>query len=109
MSQLWVVGAGKGGIGKTFVSSSLGITLSKLNFKVLIVDFDMSGANLHTTFGLKLSDKNLRMFFDDGRPMEELIQATEIPKVSYLQGFWDSWAPSDVSIEDTQKIVAACR
>lgn len=109
MSQLWVVGAGKGGIGKTFVSSSLGITLSKLNFKVLIVDFDMSGANLHTTFGLKLSDKNLRMFFDDGRPMEELIQTTEIPKVSYLQGFWDSWAPSDVSVDDTQKLMTACR
>lgn len=109
MAQLWVVGAGKGGIGKTFVSSSLGITLSKLNFKVLLVDFDLSGANLHTTFGLQLSDKNLRMFFDEGRPVEELIQPTEIPKVSYLQGFWDSWAPSDVGVADTEKLVAACR
>jgi flagellar biosynthesis protein FlhG len=41
--------------------------------------------------------------------VEELIQTTEIPKVSYLQGFWDSWAPSDIGVADTEKLISTCR
>lgn len=91
-AQVWVVGAGKGGVGKTFISSSLGITLAKLNHKVLLIDFDISGANLHTTFGLSLNEKNLRLFFEEGKNLADLAQETEIPKLSYVQGFWDYWS-----------------
>ena len=36
-AKIFAVGAGKGGVGKTFISSSLAITLTKLNFSVLIL------------------------------------------------------------------------
>ena len=43
-TKLWVVASGKGGVGKTFVASSVGITLSKLGHSVVIIDLDLSGA-----------------------------------------------------------------
>ena len=108
-AKLWAVGAGKGGVGKTFVASSLGITLSKLNHKVLLVDFDLTGANLHTTFGLSPSKNNLFSYFSGESKLEDLVQQTNIPKVFLLQGFWDSWSPADISLDQTKKIILDCQ
>ncbi len=108
-AKLWVVGAGKGGVGKTFITSSLAITLSKLNHRVLLVDFDLSGANLHSTFGLKLSEVNLNSYFKQEAGLKDFVQSTGIPKVSLIQGFWDSWAPSEITVPQVQKLLGDCR
>ncbi|MCE3011213.1 MAG: P-loop NTPase [Proteobacteria bacterium] len=96
-TKIWSVGAGKGGVGKTFTVSSLGITLSKLNHNVLLLDLDLSGANLHSTFGLPLTQNNLRKFVSGEKSIKELITLTGIPRVSYVQGFWDNWTPSELN------------
>ncbi|XGC80763.1 P-loop NTPase [Bdellovibrio bacteriovorus] len=96
-TKLWVVASGKGGVGKTFVSSSLGITLSKLGHSVVIVDLDLSGANVHTSLGLSPSHMNIRHFFEGSKTLQELVIPTPFPHLSYVQGFWDSWTPTDFS------------
>lgn len=108
-AQIWVVAAGKGGVGKTFTASSIGITLSKLNYKVLVVDFDTSGANLHTNFGLSPAKKNLLHYFQDGEILETVTQQTQIPRLSIIQGFWDSWSAPQITIEQARKLVSECR
>jgi flagellar biosynthesis protein FlhG len=108
-AQIWVVGAGKGGVGKTFVSSSLGITLAKLNYKVLLVDFDFSGANLHTCFGESPSAKNISQYFSKEQPLSDLVQTTRIPRLSLIQGFWDSWSPAEVSREQVLAFIDTCK
>lgn len=108
-AQLWVIGAGKGGVGKTFVSSSLGITLAKLNHKVLVIDFDISGANLHTSFGESPSSKNISQYFSKGQKLQELVMTTQIPRLSLIQGFWDSWAPTEISLEQVQAMITDCK
>lgn len=95
--KLWVVGSGKGGVGKTFVSSSLGITLSKLGHSVVILDLDLSGANIHTSLGMNPSHMNIRHFFEGVKELQELVIPTQLPRLSYIQGFWDSWTPTDFS------------
>lgn len=105
-AKLWAVGAGKGGVGKTFVSSSLGITLSKLNQRVLLIDFDLSGANLHTIFGENPSSQNLSNYFSVQSELRDLVYATEIPRLSLIQGFWDSWSPTQLSTEQVRKFIA---
>ncbi len=97
LAKLWVVASGKGGVGKTFVSSSLGITLSKLGHKVVIVDLDLSGANVHTSLGLKPSHMNIRHFFEGVKSLQEIVIPTPFSHLSYVQGFWDSWTPTDFS------------
>jgi flagellar biosynthesis protein FlhG len=108
-ANVWVIGAGKGGVGKTFITSSLGISLTKLNYSVLLIDFDLSGATLHTCFDIKLSEKNLRHYFDGSQKIIDLIQPTQVPKLSIVQGFWDDWSLSEVNVEQVKKFVDSCR
>ncbi|KYG68870.1 ATP-binding protein [Bdellovibrio bacteriovorus] len=104
-TKLWVVASGKGGVGKTFVSSSLGITLSKLGHSVVIVDLDLSGANIHTSLGLPPSHMNVRHFFEGVKTLQELVIPTPFPHLSYVQGFWDSWTPTDFSYTQVQSLL----
>ncbi|WP_374031539.1 P-loop NTPase [Bdellovibrio bacteriovorus] len=94
-TKLWVVASGKGGVGKTFVSSSLGMTLSKLGHSVVIVDLDLSGSNIHTVLGLNPSHMNIRHYFEGAKTLQELVIPTPYPHLSYVQGFWDAWTPTD--------------
>lgn len=56
---LVAVGGGKGGVGKTFVAANLAAKLASMGHEVLLIDFDVGGANLHTYFGLGLPKKTL--------------------------------------------------
>lgn len=104
-TKLWVVASGKGGVGKTFVSSSLGITLSKLGHSVVIVDLDSSGANLHTSLGVPPSNLNIRHYFEGNKKLQDLVIETPFPKLSYVQGFWDSWAPTNYSHSQIEHLI----
>jgi len=46
------VGGGKGGVGKTFVTANLATALARMGFRVVAVDADLEGANLHTCLGV---------------------------------------------------------
>jgi len=50
--QVWSVGGGKGGIGKSLLTAALGFQLARLGRRVVLVDADLGGANLHTCLGL---------------------------------------------------------
>ncbi len=104
-AKLWVVASGKGGVGKTFVSSSLGITLSKLGHSVVVVDLDLSGANLHTSLGIQPSHMNIRHYFEGSKNLQELVIPTAFPNLSYVQGFWDSWSPTEFSFDQISNII----
>src|SRR4051794_16801005 len=63
IKQVWAIGGGKGGVGKSLISSSIAISLSRLGNKVIAVDLDLGGANLHTTLGVELPRLSLSDFF----------------------------------------------
>jgi flagellar biosynthesis protein FlhG len=51
MSRIFPIGGGKGGVGKSFITANLGVILARQDKKVLLVDLDLGGSNLHTFFG----------------------------------------------------------
>jgi septum site-determining protein MinD len=55
MARVIAIASGKGGTGKTTVTANLGIALSKLGKKVLLVDADVAMANLSLILGMQSS------------------------------------------------------
>ena len=47
------VGGGKGGTGKSVICTQLGVVFAQMGYRVVLVDADRQGANLHTFFGLE--------------------------------------------------------
>lgn len=50
--KICAVASGKGGVGKTVLSASLGVGLASVGQEVIMVDADFGGANLHTCMGI---------------------------------------------------------
>ncbi len=62
MKKLWSIGGGKGGIGKSIFTLGLGITLAQMGKKILLIDADLGGANLHTLMGVRYPSYTLEDF-----------------------------------------------
>lgn len=89
-STIIAVGGGKGGVGKSFISSSICIFLAQLGYDTLGIDLDLGGANLHTSLGAPLSNKGINEFIL--RPdleFKDLIQDTAWPKLKLISGSSD--------------------
>ena len=103
--QLWVTASGKGGVGKTFVSSSLAISLTKLGHSVVVVDLDPTGANVHTSLGQNPAPVSLRHWLEGQKSLQEIVTPTNLPRLSFVQGLWDLWSPANISTEQLKKLV----
>ena len=60
--QIWAIGGGKGGTGKSFLSIIMAFWLARLGKRTVLVDADLGGANLHTLLGIKNPSKTLNDF-----------------------------------------------
>lgn len=64
MTRVISVVSGKGGTGKTTVTSNLGVSLSQQGEDVLVIDGNFSGANVAQHFGLGFQDVSLNEVLD---------------------------------------------
>jgi len=63
MATIVSVASGKGGVGKSVVISNLALLLAKRGKRVVLVDLDTGGANLHVMFGMFRPSCTLTDFF----------------------------------------------
>jgi flagellar biosynthesis protein FlhG len=64
MKQVYSIGGGKGGSGKSFIAASLGKLLARQGKKVVLIDLDLGASNLHTLLGQKMPQGGLDAFID---------------------------------------------
>jgi flagellar biosynthesis protein FlhG len=101
-SGIWAVGGGKGGIGKSFLISCLGTSLAGRGKRVVLVDADLGGANLHSLLGIGRPRVSLTEFFDKKVPLTELVVPTGIDNLGLLTGAIGSLDPDHLKY--TQKL-----
>ena len=89
-SKLWAVGGGKGGIGKSIVSLNLAYWLAKFKQKVVLVDADLGGANLHTLMGIKFVKHTLADYLNKRvKSLDEIIISTPVSGLRLICGASD--------------------
>lgn len=88
--RIIAVGGGKGGIGKTLVSANLGIALARRGNRVLLVDCDLGGANLHTTLGVPQPATTLSDFVNRRTArIEDVMVPSGVENLSLIAGSQD--------------------
>ena len=85
--KIWTIGGGKGGTGKTMVASSLGIQLSRAGKRVLIIDADLGGANLHTSLGMRYPKTTLSDFLNGKiKSLKDALLDTPFKNLKIISG-----------------------
>ncbi|BBO72502.1 ATP-binding protein [Desulfosarcina alkanivorans] len=62
LPQVWAVGGGKGGIGKSVLSILISVALAESGKDTVVIDGDLGGANLHTFMGIRTPSRTLNDF-----------------------------------------------
>jgi flagellar biosynthesis protein FlhG len=73
MAEIISIASGKGGVGKSFFSSNVSMSLKYAGNDILLVDADLGGANLHDFIGLKVPSMGLYEFLKDKVDISKVI------------------------------------
>jgi flagellar biosynthesis protein FlhG len=103
-SKIWAVGGGKGGTGKSFITSSMGTCLALKGSKTILLDADLGGANLHTFFGLNRPRYSLSDFFDKKIPLQDIIVHSGIANLGLVTGSIGSLDSEGINYAQKQKL-----
>jgi len=87
VAKILPIASGKGGVGKTFFSANIGIILSEMGQKVVLIDLDLGGSNLHTTLGIKNDILGLGHYINNDKiEFKTIIHDTYYPNLQFIPG-----------------------
>ena len=76
-AKIWPIAGGKGGTGKSTLTANVGVGLSLLGYKVILVDGDLGGADLHLFFDQISPSRNLCSFLSkDVKSLKDTLLPT---------------------------------
>ncbi|WGK68461.1 P-loop NTPase [Candidatus Haliotispira prima] len=85
--QIIAIASGKGGVGKSMLSSNLAVALGQNGKRVIAVDMDLGGSNLHLTLGAMGLPKGVGTYFDNPLTrLEDIIYPTDYKNLSIIPG-----------------------
>src|SRR5262249_31079671 len=85
--RIWAVGGGKGGVGKSVVTSSLAAAMAGLGRRVAVIDADLGAANLHTLLGAARPRVTLSHFLTgEVDTLAEVMVQTSVPNLWLVSG-----------------------
>lgn len=104
MAEIIAVASGKGGVGKSFFSANLAMSMKKLYDAILLVDGDLGGANLHSFVGLKAQGKGIYNFLKENFRIEDVILETPA-QVDFIGGSSDILGMAHINNFEKLKIL----
>jgi flagellar biosynthesis protein FlhG len=110
MAQIYAIGGGKGGSGKSFLAANLGVLFARQGHNTVLVDLDLGGSNLHSLLGIRQVKKGLNSYLN--RSVSDLSEAaipTEIPNLHLISSQDCSLEIGNLFYSQKVKIVNAIR
>ena len=109
-ARLLAVGGGKGGVGKTFVTANLATSLARLGKRVVAVDVDLEGANLHTCLGVGTPQRSLADFVAEREEdLGKLLTDTALPNLRLISATHGNLADAQPSHLRRVRLLRALR
>ncbi len=102
---IFAVGGAKGGIGKTILSANISAGLASLGKRVIAVDLDLGGANLHLHLGVKFPPLTLHHYFKDGKPLNELCLDTAVKNLKIIAGDSSNLGMANILTAQKKKLI----
>lgn len=104
--QIWAVGGGKGGVGKSVISVLMAFWLTRTGKRTILVDLDLGGANIHTLMGIKNPPKTLNDFVTRRLDsLEEVCIETDVENLRLICGASDILTLSNPHVAHKIKII----
>ncbi len=106
-NKIWAIGGGKGGVGKSLVTANVSICLALMGYKVVAVDLDLGGANLHTCLGLPIPELTLSDYVSKKvTQFEDLLVTTPITNLKIVSGAQDEIGIANLKHMHKNKIIS---
>lgn len=87
VAKIWAIAGGKGGTGKSVMTASLGIALASVGKKVILIDCDLGGANLHTVLNIRHPQYNLNDFLTNEKTnLTDVLLDTPAKSMKLISG-----------------------
>lgn len=104
--KIWSVAGGKGGTGKSVITANIGIGLSLLGFRVIIIDGDLGGPNLHNYLNLKKPTYTINDFIINKiSSLEDIVLETPIENLEIISGGTELLGVANLPYQKKQKII----
>jgi flagellar biosynthesis protein FlhG len=103
------VGGGKGGVGKSIISSNLAVAMAQAGKRVVLCDLDLGAANLHLMFGISKPKPGIaQLLAPDGRVYDALTE-TKLPNLQLLSGAGGTVHSANISHGEKLRIIRKLR
>jgi flagellar biosynthesis protein FlhG len=103
-AEIWAIGGGKGGTGKSFLASGLAMYIAGIGKKVTLIDADLGGANLHTILKMEEPKATLSDFFERKISLASVSQETGIPNLRLVIGDISTLNPDSIKYGQRVKL-----
>ena len=100
------VGGGKGGIGKSVISTNLAVGIALSGQKVVLMDGDFGASNLHALLGISHPLYGFQDLFTNDKAPGSLLIETGISNLKFISSAGDNPGSANIDSERVKKIIS---
>ncbi|PID31121.1 MAG: hypothetical protein CR982_00130 [Candidatus Cloacimonadota bacterium] len=100
------VAGGKGGIGKSLISTSLAISFANRGYRTVVVDLDLGGSNLHSYLNMPNKFLGIGDYLSSNNlGFSEVVKETDIENLSFIPGDGRTPFMANISYQKRMRLI----
>lgn len=104
--QVWAFGGAKGGVGRSVTCALTACELVRRGSRVILLDFDLGSANLHTLLGVMQPKANLEQWIlGRAQRLDEVCSPTLLKGLSLISGASSIYNPSHPTADQLRRLI----